>query len=350
MGRNSNWPPRIVQKPGTTEARTYFNGRWWTCGLWDVSARRASDAAAARHMEYVNIWLSDAGADPRGLSLVVDVLRDWLKSPDAPVDPRDRSWVPKIMSRLIEFRRGMTAESFGASTLAEWQDWLCRLENENGETIYNRTSVRRHMVQKLIRAMTWAAREKKYSVSFEQVLGMKEVPPPKATRVREPNVVLPCSSADLDTLVAASHPQLAAFLRLVWWTGARPNELLSLRGGDILIKGTLSIPKTTPIELGEVWAAQVKSKISRLGHVRCLLFGPRAQEVLRPLLESRKAGEYLFSPMRAVDKPGERTGRNLGAKYTPHAISHAVRVARKRAWAKVIDGDHFHSRMAEAAS
>jgi integrase len=258
MSRPPVWPPRLTRKPGTTEARTYFRGRWWTCGKWDARANKPTHEAIAKHMEYVQVWASDPAADPKGEVLLADVLTDWLGSPDAPVHRADRAWVPKIIRRLIEFQRQVTASAFDAAMLARFQAWLCELQDADGELVYNRTSVKRHIVGKLLRAMVWAAREGRYSVSWEQVFAIKAGPGPKPSRVREGNVVLPCERADLDRVIGAAHPQLAAILELLWWTGARPSELLSLRAGDIQRSGELKIPKVTPITLGDVWAAQVK--------------------------------------------------------------------------------------------
>lgn len=342
MSRPTTWPPRLIRKPGSAEARTFFSGRWWTCGKWDTRANRPSPEAKARHLEYVQVWASDPDADPRGESLLSDVLTDWLASPDAPVHKSDRSWVPKIIRRLVAFRPRATAESFDAAALAAFQAWLCELREETesleaGDPIYNRTSIKRHIVGKILRAMTWAAREGRYSVSWEQVHGLKAVPGPKPSRVRESNIVLPCERADLDRVIAAAHPQLAAVLDILWWTGARPSELLGLRSCDVQRSGTLTIPKVTPIPLGDVWAAQVKSKVSRLGHVRCLVFGPRAQAILGPILDGRKPDEFLFSPRRSVEKPGNRRTRKLGERYDANALAHATRYARKRAFA--VEGD-----------
>lgn len=323
MARTPNWPPRLTRKPGTTTARTYHGGRWWICGRWDDKRNRPTAEAVNRHLEYVNVWASDPDANPTGEPLAVEVLADWLASPDAPVHRADRAWIPKVISLLESWRTELSADQFGAAILAEFQNWLCEK--------YNRTSVRK-IVNFVRRAFTWGAREARYGISWEQVAAMKAVSAPKPGRVREANVVMPAKESDWRAVVDASPPQLAAILGLLWWTGARPNELLSLRAGDIQREGVLTIPKVAPVRLGEVWAAQVRSKVSRLGHVRCLMFGPRSQLILTPILAGLKPKDLLFTPAKALDRePGERTSKRLREAYSPSALSHAVKYACRRA-------------------
>jgi integrase len=99
-----------------------------------------------------------------------------------------------------------------------------------------------------------------------------------------------------------AHPQLAAILRLQWWVGSRPSELLRLRVRDVQRTGTLRIPKVAPVELGDDWAAHISSKMARLGHVRCLMFGPRSQAIIGPILDSLKPDDFVFSPRRTGEQ------------------------------------------------
>jgi integrase len=71
---------------------------------------------------------------------------------------------------------------------------------------------------------------------------------------------------------------------------------------DVQRSGTLRIPKVAPVELGDVWAAHIVSKMERLGHVRCLMFGPQAQAILGPILDKLKLDDYVFSPRRTGEQ------------------------------------------------
>src|SRR5881397_417600 len=70
-------------------------------------------------------------------------------------------------------------------------------------------------------------------------------------------------------------------------TGARAGELLKLRAVDL---------DTT----GPVWRYEPGDhKNAHRGQGRAILFGPRAQEILRPYMSTRPVNECLFSPEEA---------------------------------------------------
>ena len=61
-------------------------------------------------------------------------------------------------------------------------------------------------------------------------------------RKREPRLV---PQADFDRVVAACHPRLSLFLRLLWETGVRLSEGLHLRTWDVMPDGTIHIQSHT---------------------------------------------------------------------------------------------------------
>jgi len=82
-------------------------------------------------------------------------------------------------------------------------------------------------------------------------------------------------------------PMIRAMMELLWWTGARPNEICSMRTADV-------------DRSGETWVYRPRShKNAHRGHDRRIFLGPQARAVLTPWL--RDAGdEFLFQPREAV--------------------------------------------------
>ena len=321
MPRPQTWPPKLTRKSGTTEARCYYRGRWHTCGRWDTTANAPTPEAKHRWAELVDLWTRDPNADPAQQYTLAEVLVEWLQSPDSPVHRSDRSWIPVVVDLLVE-HTDPQADQFDGPALEQFQTWLSCLDE--GQR-YNRTSVKK-VVQFVRRCLQWAARNKIAGVTWDQYYELTTVPPPKPGRVRESRVVLPAREDQVIAAAACCGEQIGQIMRLLWWTGARPNELLSLRAGEVLRSGVLRIPKVAPVTLGPVWVAQVTSKVSRLGHVRCLVFGPRSQEILPPILSARSPREYLFRPQR-----GGSAARTLGERYIPAALTRAVREAARKA-------------------
>jgi len=97
---------------------------------------------------------------------------------------------------------------------------------------------------------------------------------------------------DVDTAVFRAtlpylSPAVRAMLELMWWTGARPSEVCSLRSADV-------------DRSGQTWVYRPRShKNSHRGHERRIFLGPQAQRVLAPWL--RDDGEaIIFQPCEAV--------------------------------------------------
>ena len=82
-------------------------------------------------------------------------------------------------------------------------------------------------------------------------------------------------------------PTVRAMLELMWWTGARPSEVCSLRSADV-------------DRSGKTWVYRPRRhKTSHKGHERRIFLGPQAQRVLAPWL--REDGEeFVFQPREAV--------------------------------------------------
>ncbi len=126
----------------------------------------------------------------------------------------------------------------------------------------------------------------------------------------------PADPAAVEKVLPLLSRPLAAMVRLLRLTGARPSEILRLKPCEI-------------DRTGEVWAiTPTRHKGSWRGKARVIYVGPDAQAVLTPwLLKTPGPDAYVFSPARAVvEKNAERSAN----RKTPLYPSHAMRNATKR--------------------
>jgi integrase len=162
--------------------------------------------------------------------------------------------------------------------------------------------------------------------------------------VRESVPVRPVDMEAFEATLNHLRKPLQAAVLMQLHTGARPNEVLSIRPGDV-------------DRSSEVWVYQPnKHKTEHHGHERIIYIGPKAQEVLKPFL-LRPTDAFCFSPAEAEKERreqasddrlrggtplscGNRPGTNRkahpqrapGARYTVDSYGKAIAVACKRAF------------------
>jgi integrase len=132
-----------------------------------------------------------------------------------------------------------------------------------------------------------------------------------ARDVREMAPVRAVVWADVAPVLPHLSPPLRAVVELMWHTGARPDEALQLRMGDI--------DRSSP-----VWLYKPGShKTEHLGRERLIPLGPRAQAVLQPFVKADPAA-FVFDPR---DDAKARSERRHAKRKTPAWKSH---VAKRR--------------------
>jgi integrase len=150
-------------------------------------------------------------------------------------------------------------------------------------------------------------------------------------------------------------PPVAAMVQLQLPIGARPQDVMGLRPGDLT-------------EGDGVWyfAPQVH-KTEQLDREKCIVLGPMAMAVLRPFLD-RDPEAYCFSPAESVIWQHERSRKRLvkpgtvtvkpeeyvDEQYTRHSYRLAVQRACRRAkvpvWSpRQLRHTHTHASQIRAA-
>jgi len=158
---------------------------------------------------------------------------------------------------------------------------------------------------------------------------------------RETPRVPPVAPEVVEATLAYCPSLLATMIQVQRLTGMRPGELCRMRRCDISLhpKERLSMPgmedwRVSAMESGAVlcWVyAPSKHKNLHRGQPRAVLIGPRAQELLRPLLDGRTGEDHIFVPResmqawRAIQRESRKT------RVQPSQKNRAKRHPRKGA-------------------
>jgi integrase len=168
-------------------------------------------------------------------------------------------------------------------------------------------------VLRLRAAFRWACSEELIPPALHH--GLAALTPLRQGEAPEP---LPITPVEIEA-VELTRPWLPRVVRamvdLQLLTGARGGEIRMLRRRDIVAEG-------------DVWRATLTAhKTAHHGKRRTLLFGPRAQEILRPYL-LRAPEAFLFSPAECVKEhrgqDRRRSRRAPGKFYTKDSYCRAI--------------------------
>ena len=108
------------------------------------------------------------------------------------------------------------------------------------------------------------------------------------SEARETDPVKPVLEVQVDAVKPFLSRQVWALIQLQLLTAARSGELVVMRSVDIDTSGKIWIYRPSD------------HKTQHHGHGREIYMGPEAQKILRPFMEERPLGGYLFSPVDAV--------------------------------------------------
>lgn len=148
---------------------------------------------------------------------------------------------------------------------------------------------------------------------------------------RETDDVPPVPEEDLAATIQRLGPIVRAMVEVQLLTGARPGELVKLRPCDLIKQDRVRISKKVTIEARGCWVyLPAHHKTKHKGHRRVILFGPKAQDVLRPLLEGRDPQAFIFSPRESIQLFRARQRAERKTPVQPSQKSRAKLEPRKR--------------------
>jgi integrase len=138
------------------------------------------------------------------------------------------------------------------------------------------------------------------------------------TDARDTQKVRPVADQDVDATLPFLTPPVRAMVQVQRLSGMRPSEVCMMRLCD-LDRGH-----------GSTWVYRPASHKAEHHNIeRAVFLGPRAQEVLRPFLEGRHPGDYLFSPREGMAHFRKVQREQRKSKVQPSQADRSKRKPRK---------------------
>ncbi|MGH7178701.1 MAG: tyrosine-type recombinase/integrase, partial [Tepidisphaeraceae bacterium] len=190
---------------------------------------------------------------------------------------------------------------------------LKAVRNEMIRRGWVRTSINKHAAR-IRHVFKWAVENE--LVPANALYGLQAVSGLRVGRsdAAESEPVKPVPQVHVDAVLPHVSKQVGALIRLQLLCGARPGELLMLRGSDLDTSGKL-------------WSfSPVQHKTLHRGQGRTIYFGPRSQEIIREFLKPDLQA-CLFDPR---DAEHDRREAMHAARKTPASVGNAPGTNRKR--------------------
>lgn len=227
----------------------------------------------------------------------------------------------------------LPAAEFGPRALARVREQLLErrcLRRDVGAPICRRYVS--HLTKTIATAWNWLAGQE--LVPGTQALALRTLPPLRRGQAREAPRVLPVEPAVLEATLPWLTPPVAAMAQVQALTGMRPGEvcrlrreLLSTSPAELLTPANAPAMRALVIDGVLVWLyAPDAHKTLAVGKPRVIAIGPRAQQVLLPLLD-RPRGVPLFRPIEA----GGRVRRQVRESYDSFSYCRSVAQSIERA-------------------
>ncbi len=269
MGRHAVWPPRITTCKSTGRDRCRYRGKTYNLGRAGSAEARSAYVELVRRLEGER----DEGelvAGPDGHDgTVAGLVALWYLECLERYGASNQEVVEHVaaMRPVLRLYASLKVKEFDALSLERVRDEMVR--SKLCRNVVNRR------VTRIRTAWRWAERRRIAPAGSWSALRALE--PLSAARrdVRKTERVRPANPDHVAAVLAVAPAGLANLIRLLGLTGARPSELFTLRVGMIERSGA-------------VWCAHLQNhKCAWRGLSRTLHFGPKAQEILTPLLIDR---------------------------------------------------------------
>lgn len=273
--------PRAMARPkkripdyrphGENLSKVWWEGRWIYLGQYN------SPESLQKYRELIATIKLEPAAVSTGELLVNELLADYLEAPHE-VSHDQRRMDRRICKLISEKAGSLPVSRFGPLRAAEIrEDWVRR---------HLRTTTIRQYYHTLLRIFTWGVSQEK--VGPEVLASIRSVRSVKASAngAKAAETVEPVDRRSFRLTRVIAPDSLRRALDVLYLTGARPSELLRLRPCDIHFSS-------------DIWIYRLhEHKNKKRNKVRVIFFGPRAQRVLKPLLDKAEPDGYVFNPLK----------------------------------------------------
>jgi integrase len=229
----------------------------------------------------------------------------------------------QVVRVLRHLYGGTPAAEFGPLRLKAVREYVLKpyqLKKPSGETVtrpaWSRTYANRQ-VGRIKAIFKWAAENELVPSSVHHgllaVAGLRK----GRSDARETDPVTPAPEHLIGPVRGLVSSQIRAMIDLQLLTGARPGELCTMRTCDVDTSG-------------KVWVYRPEShKTAHHGHRREIFIGPKARDVLAPLLKP-DVQAYVFSPSDAERARAERLRLARKTPVQPSQVKRAEKAKRRR--------------------
>jgi len=292
--------------------RPIYTGRWGT------------DEAKAEYDRLIAEWIGNGRqhrreAETTSAYLVRDLVADYLEAFDADhVGSRQPETLRYAVKPLLRMWGSRDANDFRPSDLKALRQHLI-------DANLSRTTINQRIT--MLKAMfRWGVEDEHVHPDVAAAIGAVKNLRRSSAGVKQPRVVEPVPDEHVEAVLPHVGPPVAAMIQVQRLTGMRPGEVLIMRGADI---DRESSPwRYTPTNHKNQWRK----------HERVIPIGPRAQEILSPLLDTRLPAAFLFTPKDADQWHREAKRESRKSKEPP---SQAERRRRARRNPKARFNDHY---------
>jgi integrase len=187
------------------------------------------------------------------------------------------------------------------------------------------------LIQIVIRIFDWGVSKELVPETIANALvKLPRIQKGKERKVKESKPVKPVPAEHVEAVLRIVSPEIAAMVRLQALTAMRPDEVTAMRPCDINTTGD-----AWTYTLGDRSHGGMGHKTDHLDDEgdKVIDLGPKAQEIIKPLLSDCKPTEFLFSPKRAASRrfPNGHGGLKPRERYDDGSYCQAVKRACKRA-------------------
>jgi integrase len=277
--------------------RDHYLGRYGSPESWSKYERLVASYLATK-LDATSAALPSISSRSAPEILIEElILRYWQhRKSEHPTTGRLAPQLYSVRAALKPLRAlyaGLPAAKFGPKALRDCRERMIAAGQARSYVNGN--------VDKIRQMFRWAVSEELIPESVYSALSCLTALRAGRSTAREPAPIGPVPHEHVEVILRYVTPQVAAMIQIQLLTGARPGEIVRLRGCELDLSE-------------EVWRYYpTEHKGAHLGRPRMLAIGPQAQELLRPWLKTDPLA-YLFSPQEAVEACNAKRRKRLRAR------------------------------------
>ena len=234
----------------------------------------------------------------------------------------DFAFINRVQQFLKPYR-DWPVKDFGPDELFNVQQALLhyRYEHGNKEKQYTRRGIN-DTINWIRKIWKWGMGRR--LITVEDIQGLEEVKPLRigASPAPDNNKRERVTEEEFNKVIRQLGSVVGDMLRLVWYTGMRPNEVCSMRPYDVLQDDEecwLYIP-------GRDYSSVGKHKTMRFDRIKVIPLAGESQKILERRINDFQSRDYIFSPQESIQ---EFLAKKAQSRKTPLSCGNRPGTNRK---------------------